>query len=127
MQELPTDPKFEVAKRRISEKYDAIERNLIEDFNAAHKRAPPDKAKMKSCATSLSHFKGKSKKIPFQRRTSKTPPSSKVTTYNIEPSLPASKVTASASTLSSRDAKRTHSSMKRFIQTYSNCVKIRNL
>jgi len=57
-QELPTDPKFEVAKRRISEKYDAIERNLIEDFNAAHRREPPDKLRMKSCATSLSHFKG---------------------------------------------------------------------
>lgn len=57
-QELPTDPKFEVAKRRISEKYDSIERNLIEDFNAAHRNDPEDKAKMKSCAASLSHFKG---------------------------------------------------------------------
>jgi len=57
-QELPADPKFEAAKRRIAEKYDAVERNLIEEFNAAHRRDPADKIKMKSCAASLSHFKG---------------------------------------------------------------------
>jgi len=57
-QELPADPKFEGAKRRIADKYDQVERNLIEEFDAAHKRDPPDKAKMKQCATSLSHFKG---------------------------------------------------------------------
>ena len=58
-QELPADPKFEAAKRRIAEKYDAVERSLIEEFNAAHRRDPADKMKMKSCAASLSHFKGK--------------------------------------------------------------------
>ena len=59
LKELPADPKFEAAKRRIAEKYDAVERNLIEEFNAAHRRDPADKIKMKSCAASLSHFKGK--------------------------------------------------------------------
>lgn len=54
-QELPSG-KFEKAKKKISTKYDEIERSLIEEFVKAHRS--DDKGRMKEIATILSHFKG---------------------------------------------------------------------
>lgn len=54
-QELPSD-KFENAKKKISGKYDEIEKLLIEEFVVAHKQE--DIARMKEIASILSHFKG---------------------------------------------------------------------
>lgn len=54
-QELPSD-KFESAKKKISAKYDEIERSLIEEFARAH--SGEDAARMKELASMLSHFKG---------------------------------------------------------------------
>lgn len=59
-QELPSE-KFEAAKKRISAKYDDIEKSLIEEFVVAHKSR--DKIRMKELATILSHFKGYSQCI----------------------------------------------------------------
>lgn len=53
--ELPED-KFGDAKRKIIVKYDEIERNLIEEFEKAHKAN--DIARMKDIANSMVHFKG---------------------------------------------------------------------
>ncbi|KAL1114999.1 hypothetical protein AAG570_007822 [Ranatra chinensis] len=54
-QELPS-PKFEEARRKISMKYDEIERSLIEVFVTTHRNN--DKSQMKEIASILSHFKG---------------------------------------------------------------------
>lgn len=54
-QELPSD-KFESAKRKISAKYDEIEKALIEEFVVAQEQE--DTARMKEIASILSHFKG---------------------------------------------------------------------
>jgi hypothetical protein len=48
--------RFEVAKRKISTKYDEIERELIEEFVKAHRSE--DRARMKEIASILSNFKG---------------------------------------------------------------------
>jgi hypothetical protein len=48
--------RFEKAKKKISTKYDEIERSLIEEFVKAHRS--DDKGRMKEIATILSHFKG---------------------------------------------------------------------
>ena len=48
--------RFEQAKRKISTKYDEIERALIEDFVRAHRSE--NKPRMKEIATILSQFKG---------------------------------------------------------------------
>lgn len=53
-QELPIG-KFEKAKQRIAQKYDEIERSLIEEFVKAHRA--DNKARMKEIAGILSHFK----------------------------------------------------------------------
>ncbi|XP_012272087.1 exocyst complex component 5 [Orussus abietinus] len=54
-QELPSE-KFENAKKKISAKYDEIERSLIEEFVRAHSNE--DASRMKELASVLSHFKG---------------------------------------------------------------------
>ncbi|XP_046434817.1 exocyst complex component 5 [Neodiprion fabricii] len=54
-QELPSD-KFDGAKKKISAKYDEIERSLIEEFARAH--SGEDATRMKELASILSHFKG---------------------------------------------------------------------
>lgn len=54
-QELPSD-KFDSAKKKISAKYDEIERSLIEEFARAH--SGEDAVRMKELASMLSHFKG---------------------------------------------------------------------
>ncbi|KAG7202557.1 hypothetical protein KM043_009753 [Ampulex compressa] len=59
-QELPVE-KFEHAKKKISVKYDEIERNLIEEFVRAHNRE--DATRMKELASVLAHFKGYSQCI----------------------------------------------------------------
>lgn len=59
-QELPSE-KFEHAKKKISVKYDEIERNLIEEFVRAHNRE--DASRMKELASTLAHFKGYSQCI----------------------------------------------------------------
>ncbi|KAF7385575.1 hypothetical protein HZH68_014005 [Vespula germanica] len=59
-QELPAE-KFEHAKKKISIKYDEIERNLIEEFVQAHSRE--DAVRMKELASVLSQFKGYSQCI----------------------------------------------------------------
>ncbi|XP_035718625.1 exocyst complex component 5-like [Vespa mandarinia] len=59
-QELPAE-KFEHAKKKISVKYDEIERNLIEEFVQAHSRE--DAVRMKELASVLSQFKGYSQCI----------------------------------------------------------------
>lgn len=48
--------RFERAKKKISAKYDEIERVLIEEFVAAQER--DDIIRMKEIASILSHFKG---------------------------------------------------------------------
>ena len=59
-QELPSS-KFSVAQKLIGQKYDEIERSLIEEFaKAQHKR---DRTRMKHIAVILSHFKGYSQCI----------------------------------------------------------------
>jgi hypothetical protein len=60
-QELPNGGKFDKARHRIAQKYDQIERELIEEFVRAHKS--DDKSKMKEIASILSHFKGYSQCI----------------------------------------------------------------
>ncbi|XP_014601357.1 PREDICTED: exocyst complex component 5 isoform X2 [Polistes canadensis] len=59
-QELPAD-KFEHAMKKISIKYDEIERNLIEEFVQSHSRE--DAVRMKELASVLSQFKGYSQCI----------------------------------------------------------------
>ncbi|KAK2584986.1 hypothetical protein KPH14_008517 [Odynerus spinipes] len=59
-QELPAE-KFDHAKKKISIKYDEIERNLIEEFVQAHNRE--DAIRMKELASVLSQFKGYSQCI----------------------------------------------------------------
>ncbi|KAL4237391.1 Exocyst complex component 5 [Mactra antiquata] len=54
--ELPSTEKFVKARRKIADKYDAIENELIEEFRIAHHAG--DKRKMKRCAAVLSNFKG---------------------------------------------------------------------
>lgn len=54
-QELPTE-KFEHAKKKISAKYDEVERNLIEEFVRAQNL--DDVPRMNKLASILSHFKG---------------------------------------------------------------------
>ncbi|XP_066600933.1 exocyst complex component 5 [Prorops nasuta] len=54
-QELPSE-KFEHAKKTIGEKYDKIERSLIEEFVRAQNKE--DVVRMKELATVLSNFKG---------------------------------------------------------------------
>jgi hypothetical protein len=59
-QELPSS-KFSVAQKLIGQKYDEIERSLIDEFVIAqHKR---DRTRMKHIAGILSHFKGYSQCI----------------------------------------------------------------
>ncbi|KAL0270096.1 UNVERIFIED_CONTAM: hypothetical protein PYX00_007615 [Menopon gallinae] len=53
--ELPED-RFGDAKRKIVVKYDEIERNLIEEFEKAHKAN--EISRMKDIANSMVHFKG---------------------------------------------------------------------
>ncbi|KAI7692750.1 Exocyst complex component 5 [Sarcoptes scabiei] len=60
-QELPNNPRFNLAKEFISKKYNLIEKHLIEEFSSAHKN--DDRAKMKKIAAILSHFKGYSQCI----------------------------------------------------------------
>ncbi len=60
-QELPNGGKFDKARHKIAQKYDQIERELIEEFVRAHKS--DDKSKMKEIASILSHFKGYSQCI----------------------------------------------------------------
>ncbi|XP_064622369.1 exocyst complex component 5-like [Lineus longissimus] len=55
-QELPQGTKFDTARQKISDKYDEIESNLIDDFLQAHHNG--DKRTMKRVAATLSHFKG---------------------------------------------------------------------
>ena len=59
-QELPSG-KFSVAQKQIAQKYDEIERSLIEEFVKAHSSS--DRQKMKDVASILSHFKGYSQGI----------------------------------------------------------------
>lgn len=59
-QELPSE-KFEHAKKKITAKYDEIERNLIEEFVRAHNRE--DANRMRELASVLTHFKGYSQCI----------------------------------------------------------------
>jgi hypothetical protein len=47
--------RFDTARQKISNKYDEIEHNLIEDFLKAHHN--DDKRTMKRVAVTLSHFK----------------------------------------------------------------------
>ncbi|KAL5008482.1 hypothetical protein ScPMuIL_014063 [Solemya velum] len=54
--ELPAGERFAKARNKIAEKYDHIERELIEEFRQAHKAG--DKRKMKRVAMVLSNFKG---------------------------------------------------------------------
>lgn len=55
--ELPSsDKKFKKARRKIADKYDQIENELITEFRLAHHEG--DRKKMKRCATVLSNFKG---------------------------------------------------------------------
>ncbi|PIK52521.1 putative exocyst complex component 5 [Apostichopus japonicus] len=54
-QELPQD-QFEKPKRRIQEKYNKIEEDLIAEFRAAYRSG--DKGRMKELASILTHFKG---------------------------------------------------------------------
>ena len=53
--ELPEE-KFGETKRKISAKYDEIERNLIEEFTKAHRAQ--DLGRMKEIANCMVHFKG---------------------------------------------------------------------
>lgn len=55
-QELPSGGKFDEAKEKIFQKYDQIERELIEEFVIAQRN--DDKQRMKEIARILSHFKG---------------------------------------------------------------------
>lgn len=48
--------RFEEAKKKIEQKYDEIERSLIEEFSKAEETN--NLAKMKEIASILSHFKG---------------------------------------------------------------------
>ena len=59
-QELPSS-KFNVAQKLIGQKYDEIERALIEEFAKAHIKR--DRTRMKHIAGILSHFKGYSQCI----------------------------------------------------------------
>lgn len=52
---MPED-KFGDAKKKISAKYDEIERSLIEEFTKAH--LSEDVPRMKEIANSMVHFKG---------------------------------------------------------------------
>ncbi|XP_052273620.1 exocyst complex component 5-like isoform X2 [Dreissena polymorpha] len=54
--ELPSNEKFSKARKKIADKYDQIENELIEEFRIAHHSG--DKRKMKRCASVLSNFKG---------------------------------------------------------------------
>lgn len=54
-QELPAS-KFSVAQKQIAQKYDEIERSLIEEFAKAQVKG--DRVQMKHIASILSHFKG---------------------------------------------------------------------
>ncbi|CAG2100785.1 unnamed protein product [Medioppia subpectinata] len=54
--ELPVGVRFDVARRLIGDKYDAIERQLIEAFVAAQRE--DDRARMRQVAATLAHFKG---------------------------------------------------------------------
>ena len=59
-QELPSG-KFSLAQKQIGQKYDEIERSLIEEFVKAHSSG--DYAKMKHISSILSQFKGYSQGI----------------------------------------------------------------
>nr|CAH0108146.1 unnamed protein product [Daphnia galeata] len=59
-QELPSS-KFSGAQKQIAQKYDEIERSLIEEFAKAQVKG--DRAQMKHIASILSHFKGYSQCI----------------------------------------------------------------
>ena len=59
-QELPSG-RFRVAQTLIGQKYDEIERSLIEEF--ARAQVKRDRARMKHIASILSHFKGYSQCI----------------------------------------------------------------
>ncbi len=59
-QELPSS-KFSIAQKQITQKYDEIERSLIEEFAKAQTKG--DRAQMKHIASILSHFKGYSQCI----------------------------------------------------------------
>lgn len=59
-QELPAS-KFSVAQKQIAQKYDEIERSLIEEFARAQIKG--DRRQMKHIASILSHFKGYSQCI----------------------------------------------------------------
>ncbi|KAK3600903.1 hypothetical protein CHS0354_013280 [Potamilus streckersoni] len=54
--ELPSSEKFAKARRKIADKYDQIENELIEEFKIAH--SENDQKKMRRCASVLSNFKG---------------------------------------------------------------------
>ena len=60
-QELPSNVKFDHAKKLISKRYNYIEKQLIEEFCSAQKN--DDKVKMKKIASILSMFKGYSQCI----------------------------------------------------------------
>ena len=47
--------RFAKARRKIADKYDEIENELIEEFRIAHHEG--DRRKMKRCASVLSNFK----------------------------------------------------------------------
>ncbi|XP_041351555.1 exocyst complex component 5-like isoform X2 [Gigantopelta aegis] len=53
--ELPLGGKFDKARKRIAEKYDSVERELIEEFKIAHNAG--DRRKMKKIASVLQNFK----------------------------------------------------------------------
>lgn len=60
-QELPVGGKFDKARQKITQKYDQIEQQLIEEFVNAHRSE--NKLRMKEIANILSHFKGYSQCI----------------------------------------------------------------
>jgi len=55
-QELPSGPRFDKARDRILEKYEAIQKDLIDEFRNAHHNG--DKRNMKRLAAILAQFKG---------------------------------------------------------------------
>lgn len=60
-QELPSGQKFDTARQRISDKYNQVENELIEEFKNAHQKN--EKTKMRRVASVLQNFKSYGKCI----------------------------------------------------------------
>ncbi|CAG5129828.1 unnamed protein product, partial [Candidula unifasciata] len=59
--ELPVGGRFDIARQRIAEKYDAVEKELIEEFRLGQQAG--DKRQMRKITNLLQHFKGYGKCI----------------------------------------------------------------